>query len=197
MEKVGEWTRQLRDSGLITRASMETYHPETARFGGPAAMDAAEDYFAADTAAALAQLALQAKKSTPDARAITAASMVDIATGLLGSDVEAMHWLIEHTRTDPTAPPRAVYRQAVDLVNASSSSLDARIAAAWSARRVALAVYRSALEDTGACPEVLLPDLLHLHHVRMWGPGIPQERTHLHLARAAALSWTARTRRTP
>ncbi|MEU5107388.1 lantibiotic dehydratase [Streptomyces sp. NPDC021354] len=198
IEQIGEWARRLRHSGLITRASVETYHPETARFGGTTAMDAVEEYFAADTTAALAQLAVPAGKQTPDLHAMTAASMVDIATCLLGDDAEAMHWLIEHTRTGATAPPRAVYRQAVDLVNTDPPGLDMNVTAAWSARRTALAAYRRALEDAGTLhPQDVLPDLLHLHHVRMRGPRLSEERAHLHLARAAALSWTARARRTP
>ncbi|MEU7183250.1 MULTISPECIES: lantibiotic dehydratase [Streptomyces] len=197
IEQIGKWTQQLRHNGLITHASVETYHPETARFGGPTAMGAAEEYFAADTTATLAQLAVQSGMNAPDVRALTAASMVDIVTGLLGNHAEAMRWLIEHTHTDTSAPPRAVYRQAVDLVNADPSGLDAHVTAAWSARRVALAAYRSALEDAETQPQDLIADLLHLHHVRMCGPGLPQERAHLHLARAAALSWTARARRTP
>ncbi|NGO46222.1 lantibiotic dehydratase [Streptomyces ureilyticus] len=197
IERIGEWTRQLRHSGLITHAGVETYHPETARFGGPTAIDAAEHYFAADSAAALAQLAAQAGKNAPDARAVTAASMVDIVTGLLGDTAAAMHWLIEHTRTDRAAPPRDVYRQAVDLVNADPSGLDERVTTAWTTRRAALAAYRHTLTDAALDPHDVLPDLLHLHHVRMRGPGLPEERTHLHLARAAALSWTARARRTP
>ncbi|MGW4982620.1 lantibiotic dehydratase [Streptomyces mirabilis] len=196
IERIGEWTQQLRHSGLITHAGVETYHPETARFGGPAAIDAAEQYFAADSAAALAQLATQAGKNAPDGRAMTAASLVDIAIGLLSDDAAAMHWLIKHTRTEQAAPPRAVYREAVDLVNTDPSCLDERVTAAWSARRLALAAYRRALEGTVTHPHDVLPDLLHLHHVRMRGPGLPEERTHLHLARAAALSWTARARRT-
>ena len=196
-EHIGEWTRRLRRHGLITHASVNTYHPETERFGGPTAIDAAERYFAADSAAALAQLAAQAETGALDARATTAASMVDIATGLLGDTAAAMDWLIEHTRTTPTSPPRAVYRQAVDLVNAHSAGLGERVATAWSARHEALAAYRRALTDTDTRPHDLLPDLLHLHHVRMHGPDLSEERTHLHLARAAALSWTARARRTP
>ncbi|MET9812328.1 lantibiotic dehydratase [Streptomyces sp. NPDC006355] len=195
LESIAEWTQQLRRSGLITHAAVETYHPETARFGGPAAIDAAEQYFAADSAAALAQLTTQDGKSAPDPRAMTAASMVDIVSGLLGDDAAAMHWLINRTRTDPAAPPRAVYQQAVDLVNADPAGLDERITTAWSARRVALAAYRRALEGTATHPHDVLPDLLHLHHVRMCGPGLPEERTHLHLTRAAALSWTARAGR--
>ncbi|WP_182884452.1 hypothetical protein [Microbispora sp. H10885] len=42
---------------------------------------------------------------------------------------------------------------------------------------------------------VLLPELLHLHHVRMAGTSLENERVCLHLTRAAALSWTARARR--
>lgn len=194
VETVGEWTRQLRHRGLISHASVETYHPETGRFGGPAAMGAAEEYFSADSAAALAQLAAQ---DGPDAGAVTAASMVDIAAGLLGDRAEAMRWLIAHTRTDPAAPPRAVYRQAVDLVNSDAPGLGPQVVASWAARRAALAAYRHALQATETHPRDVLPDLLHLHHVRMCGPGLPQERAHLHLARAAALSWTARARRTP
>lgn len=196
IERIGEWTRQLRHSGLITHAGVETYHPETARFGGPSAIDAAEQYFAADSAAALAQLAAQAGRDAPDVRAVTAASMVDIAIGLLGDDAAAMQWLIDHTLTDRAAPPHAVYRQAVDLMNSDPPGLDERVTAAWSARREALAAYARTLTATATHPHEVLPDLLHLHHVRMSGPGLPEERTHLHLARAAALSWTARARRT-
>ncbi|WP_181801457.1 lantibiotic dehydratase [Streptomyces shenzhenensis] len=196
IERIGEWSQRLRDSGLIRHTSLETYHPETARFGGPAALDAAEEYFAADSAAALAQLVAQVRNGAPDARALTAASMVDIVTSLLGDDVTAMRWLIQHTRTDLAAPPRTVYRQAVDLVSTGPLGLDKQLLMAWSSRRKALAAYAHALTDAAVNPQDLLPDLLHLHHVRMRGPGLPEERTHLHLARAAALSWTARARRT-
>lgn len=196
-EHIGAWTEQLRRHDLITRTSVETYHPETARFGGPAALDAAEAYFVADSTAVLAQLRTEGTKGALDTRAMTAASMVDIATGLLGDQATAMHWLIEHTRTAPDPPPRVVYRQAVDLVHTHPAGLDEQTAVAWSARRRALAGYADTLADSNEEPGDLLPDLLHLHHVRMCGPGLPEEITHLHLARAAALSWTARVRRTP
>ncbi|MFH8737608.1 lantibiotic dehydratase [Streptomyces sp. NPDC017964] len=204
LEKVSAWTRQLRHHRLISHASVATDYPEigrySGRFGGRTAMDAAEAYFAADSAAVLAQLAVQDDKDAPDARAVTAASMVDIAAGLLRSDTSAMHWLIEHTRTTATAPPRDVYRQAVDLVNANAPVLDVRVTSAWTARRTALDAYRRALLSAGTPrpQDDVLPSLLHLHHVRLHGPDRSEEREHLHLARAAALSWTARARkRTP
>ncbi|MER7930072.1 lantibiotic dehydratase [Streptomyces sp. NPDC096057] len=199
--QVGEWARRLRHAGLITHVSLETYHPQTARHGGPAATEAAEAYFAADSVAVLAQLTAQAGQGAPDARAVTAASMVDIAVGMLGEEAKAMRWLIGHTRTDRNAPSRAVYDEIIALTTASLTSRalgtpvrDVRVAASWTARRAALAAYRAALDGTETpLPEDLLSDLLHLHHVRMSGPGLPEERVHLHLARAAALSWTART----
>ncbi|MDX3452542.1 lantibiotic dehydratase [Streptomyces sp. ME02-8801-2C] len=201
--QLGEWTRRLRHAGLITHASLDTYYPQTTRFGGPAALEAAEEYFAADAAAVLAQLTAQAGRDAPDVRAVIAASMVDIAVGLLGDDAKAMRWLVGHAHTDRSAPPRAVYDQTIALTTAfpqapGTPALDARVTASWSARRAALTAYRSTLEGAGTMPvQDLLPDLLHLHHVRMRGPGLPEERAHLHLARAAALSWRARARRTP
>jgi thiopeptide-type bacteriocin biosynthesis protein len=195
-ERVGEWTGRLRHHGLITHASVDTYYPETARFGGSAAIGAAERYFAADSVAAVSQLDDPGVGEVLDARATTAASMVAISTGLVGDPAAAMRWLSEHTRTTSTAPPRAVYRQAVDLVNTHSEWLGERTTAAWSTRHEALTAYRQTLAEADVDARDLLPDLLHLHHVRMHGPDLAGERTHLHLARAAALSWTTRARRT-
>ncbi|MER7828017.1 lantibiotic dehydratase [Streptomyces sp. NPDC096097] len=192
VETAGGWARKLQHRGLITHLTVATHLPETARFGGPDALKAAEAYFAADSSAAVAQLAA----AGPDPRALTAASMVDIASGLLGH-TEAMYWLIESTRTHPAAPPRAVYRQAVDLASSDHGALNLHVTTAWAQRRTALADYRRALKDSPLRPEEVLADLLHLHHVRMRGPGLDEERQHLHLARAAALSWTARSRRNP
>jgi thiopeptide-type bacteriocin biosynthesis protein len=192
-EEAGTWTSELRDAGLITRVSWETYYPEAARFGGAAVMGAAEAFFAADSAAAVAQLAASAGKGGPDSRALTAASMADIAAAATGDDAEAMRWLTGHARPDSSPPPRAIYDQAVALVCESRPGAMADVSQAWLARWTALARYRSALEQAGTITlNDLLPDLLHLHHARIAGPAIDAERACLHLARAAALSWLAR-----
>uniref|UniRef100_UPI002AD4C755 lantibiotic dehydratase n=1 Tax=Frankia sp. Cr1 TaxID=3073931 RepID=UPI002AD4C755 len=200
-DRVGAWTQRLRRAGLISRAQWDTYFPETSRFGGTAAMDAAEAYFAADSAAALAQLAASGEKDGPDRRALTAASMLDIVISLIADTAEATSWLIGHTRTEPSAPARALYKQTLALANpADQRALAAQpggehVVSCWEHRREALAAYRRVLQETRAeAPTVLLPDLLHLHHVRMAGVSLAGERACLHLARAAALSWTARTR---
>ncbi len=194
--QVGDWTGELRDHGLVTRVSWDTYYPEISRFGGAAAIEAAEAFFTADSAAATAQITAAARRSGPDARALTAASMTDIIRSTTETDAEAMRWLAKHARTSPVSPPRPVYDQAVALVCAPHSATAAMagdIQRAWTARHFALTAYRDALERGGNVSlSELLPDLLHLHHARVAGPDLDGERVCLHLARAAAQSWLAR-----
>ncbi|MFF2025226.1 lantibiotic dehydratase [Streptomyces sp. NPDC058171] len=198
---IGGWTWALSRAGLISRVRWDTDFPETARFGGPVAIDAAEAFFAADSEAAAAQLAATTANGGPDARAVTAASMIDLTTGLIGNPADAMAWLIDHARTTSAAPARALYEQAVALGDPYGHDVLARqlggerIAAAWARRRKTLADYRAVLDTAGTTDvNVLLPELLHLHHTRVAGIDLDAEAQCLHLARAAALSWTARGR---
>ncbi|MFI1191623.1 lantibiotic dehydratase [Streptomyces californicus] len=196
---IGAWTRRLRQAGLLARVQWDTDFPETARFGGPQAWEAAEAYFEADSRAAVAQLASCAAKDGPDRRALTAASMLDLAIGLIGTPGEAMRWLIDCAQTTGTAPDRGLYDQAITLANPHDRTALARqpggeeVIARWTRRRDALAAYRSALKAAGGVTAtVVLPELLHLHHTRMAALDMEAERRCVHLARAAALSWTAR-----
>ena len=195
-EQASAWTSELRDAGLITHVSWETYYPEAARFGGTATMDAAEAFFAADSAAAVAQLTASARRGGPDARALTAASMTNIAAAAATPNAEAMRWIAGHARPDTVPPPRGVRDQAVALTcqpRTGAAGAMAGVTQAWLARHTALTTYRGALEQTGTKSLTdLLPDLLHLHHARVAGPDPAGERACLHLARAAALSWLAR-----
>ncbi|WP_275581093.1 lantibiotic dehydratase [Natronosporangium hydrolyticum] len=197
---VGAWAQRLRRAGLASRVVFDTDYPETARFGGTDALAAAEEVFAADSAAAIAQLTAADNRQGPDAAALTAASLLDLIIAFIGDGTEAMRWAIDHTRAHRPAPPRAVYDQAVLLANPHNQAElagfpgGARVLASWQQRRRALTAYRDRLRTCGAFPpEVLLPDLLHLHHTRMAGPDLEAERRCLHLVRAAALSWTIRS----
>ncbi|WP_433498548.1 lantibiotic dehydratase [Sphaerimonospora sp. CA-214678] len=200
---IGAWSQRLRQAGLVAHVQWDTYFPETARFGGSAAMATAEAYFAADSATALAQLTTGSQANGPDLRALTAASMLDITLALITDAAEAMNWLVKHARTDASPPARALYDQAVTLANPNdhrdlaAQPAGEHIVSCWARRRTALAAYRRALEKNGTPPSVLLPELLHLHHVRIAGTSQSGERACLHLARAAALSWVARTTRRP
>lgn len=200
--RVGTWAAGLQRRGLIGQVQLDTYYPETGRFGSGTAMAAAESVFAADSAAAIAQLTYTGRSGAPHQHAIIAASLVDLATSFTGDIGDGMRWLIDHVSKTPIqAPARDVHDQAIRLANPHDRWAALRaipggehIATAWTRRRATLAAYRGTLTASGEiAPNSLLPDLLHLHHVRMAGISPDTERLCGRLARAAALSWTTRT----
>lgn len=200
IEAITAWTRRLVDADLTRRVQWDTDYPEPGRFGSPAAYTATTGVFTADCAAVLAQLAVTHHRQGPDWRALVAASMVDLTAAVLGDRHEAMRWLITHTRGHHPAPERAVYDQAIELANPHDHSALSTLPAGddlldrWEQRRRVLAEWSAALPGLGgATPMELLPDLLHLHHVRCAGADLTSERSCLHLARSAALSWTSRS----
>ncbi|MEV5695550.1 lantibiotic dehydratase [Micromonospora globbae] len=200
IDAITGWTRELTDADLTRRVQWDTDFGEPGRFGSPAAYQATTGVFAADSAAALAQLAVTARRSALGWQALTAASMVDLVTAVIGDPHDALRWLITRTRTHRPAPPRAVYDQAIALVNPYDSTAVVSLPGGenlmdrWAQRRRTVAAWRDSLPTVSGIPPVeLLPDLLHLHHVRVAGADLDSERACLHLARAAALSWTTRS----
>jgi thiopeptide-type bacteriocin biosynthesis protein len=201
-EAITGWTRELAAADLTRRVQWDTDFGEPGRFGGPQAYRATTAVFTADSAAALAQLAVTRRQREPSWQALTAASMVDLVTAVIGDPHDALRWLIARTRTHRPAPPRDLYDKAVRLANPHDRSAVAALPGGdallerWAGRGKALAAWRTALPAIGRVPPVeLLPDLLHLHHVRIAGLDLDSERVCLHLARAAALSWTTRSSR--
>ncbi|MET7394259.1 lantibiotic dehydratase [Dactylosporangium sp. NPDC005572] len=202
--RVGAWAGDLHRQRRISDLSLTTYRPETGRYGHGPAMTAAEAFFAADSAAAVAQLNTGAGLDPPQRQALTAASLVDLTAAVLGDRHNGLRWLIEHPELANTAraQDRVALRHTRHLTDpdAGDSAIaalpgGAAILAAWSARRAAAAAYAACLDDTThLAPASVLTALLHLHHVRVHGlaPG-PEAHTH-RLARAAALGITARTR---
>jgi thiopeptide-type bacteriocin biosynthesis protein len=194
--RVGGWADHLRQVGLAGDLRFATYRPETGRYGHSAALTAAEAVFAADSAAALAQLRLPDRSDDP---AVTAASMLDLVTAFTGRD-RGLHWLLDHApRTASTSPARDIRARVLALTAPTGRAALAGVpggdlaVAAWARRSAALAGYRAALGASGVPdPNLVLPDLLHLHHARVAGPGLDAERASLHLARAAALSHLTR-----
>ncbi|MFD6694966.1 lantibiotic dehydratase [Micromonospora aurantiaca (nom. illeg.)] len=203
--QVGRWVAELRRDGLISHLTFDSYQPETGRYGTGPAMAAAETVFAADSAAAVAQL-VGGRTATVAPEAITAASMTAIATGLTGSVTAGMRWLVDNVPAhSPTPLPRDAQRDAVRLADpaddwAALLRVDGgrEIRQAWSQRRTTLLAYRQQLaQATETDPHTVLASLLHLHHIRMAGINHDAEQTVHRLARAAALAWTVRTGRTP
>ncbi|MEV7394072.1 lantibiotic dehydratase [Streptomyces sp. NPDC091215] len=83
VQRTAAWAAELRSEGLIQRVQWDTDIPETGRYGTGIVLEAAERYFAADSAAAMAQLVMPVSDSHK--AAVTSASLVDIATAFLGS----------------------------------------------------------------------------------------------------------------
>ncbi|MEV6033543.1 lantibiotic dehydratase [Nonomuraea sp. NPDC052116] len=176
---LGQWAHTVARAGLLRDFCLDTYRPETGRFGTGPALAAAEDVFAADSAVAVAQL-----RTTANAQAATAAGLVGLATDFLGSG--GLPWLVEHlARGGPKALDRAVVEQARNAANLPPELVERR--------RTSLATYRALLEADDV--DAVLGDLLHLHHVRMIGIDAESERTCLRLARALAQSLIARRER--
>ncbi|MET9994266.1 lantibiotic dehydratase [Streptomyces mutabilis] len=203
---VSEWADELRGAGLLADLRYPTSYRETGRWGSGDAWDAAEDVFRADSRAVLAQLS---QRRLPHQRPLVAAHTVSVASAFLGGTEAGMRWLIDHI--PPTAPgpvPRPQFADAVRLADPGGNWAALRatpggaaVVAAWTDRDAALAAYRRHLpgpHTRGIALDDVLTSLLHVHFVRHVAVNFPEEEVCLHLARAAALAWTARTTgRTP
>jgi thiopeptide-type bacteriocin biosynthesis protein len=184
---VGRWAARLRAEGLLDRIQLDTYQPETGRYGAGAAMAAAEQVFAADSHVAVVQRQAAIQTTVP-ADALAAAGLVDLAASFLDDQATAMRWLITHLPHEPIPGGRGMRTAALRL--ADPTSAEAAVQTAWEQRREALASYRAevaAQQD----PTLVLPSLLHLHHVRMFGVDPDRERLGRHLTRAVAMHWSA------
>ncbi|WP_328869107.1 lantibiotic dehydratase [Streptomyces sp. NBC_00287] len=198
-QRVAAWASELRAEGLLQRVQWDTDEPETGRYGTGTVLEAAERFFAADSAAALAQMALPISDHLRPA--VTAASFVDIADACLGSRADSRAWLTTNIpKNDGDPAPRDVLTTAIRLItpdhdHACLRSLPdgAYVATTWARRRGALTAYHQALTANSADPAAVLPSLLHMHYNRTAGIDPDGEATCRRLARAAALSWIART----
>ncbi|WP_435178727.1 lantibiotic dehydratase [Actinacidiphila sp. bgisy145] len=196
---VGAWAAQLRRLGLIGDLTFSTYHPEVARYGPGAAMQAAHAVFAADSHAVLTQLAALTGARDVQPSALTAASLVDLTHAMTGGTPSGMRWLIDHPEIadGAAALDREARRQTLLLANAWTLLTlpgGPEIAAAWRARSEAAARYASCLtpEITRVTPASALTSLLHMHHNRARGIDPAGEAASGKLARAAALARAAR-----
>jgi thiopeptide-type bacteriocin biosynthesis protein len=126
---------------------------------------------------------------------------VAITTAFTGSTEAGMKWLITYAKTEtPRALDRPLLAEAVRLPipQAIGRRCGQRPAARRSPKHVeprhrALSDYRARLQQAeGIDPDAVLDSLLHAHHIRSVGIDRDHERTCIRLARAAALTWTAR-----
>lgn len=204
---LGAWAAELRRRGLAGDLTLDTYHPETPRYGSGAALTAAEALFAADSAAARAQISTQTAASQVHRRALTAASMVDYAAAMAGGQSAGMRWLMDRR---PNGGGRRLAREEVDQAARLADPADDHaalralasgdtLAQAWQARHRAAAAYVSCLvrDPAAPSPEAMTESLLHLHHNRALGIDPDGEQLTDRMPRAVALAWSARREKGP
>ncbi|WP_434453180.1 thiopeptide-type bacteriocin biosynthesis protein [Lentzea sp. E54] len=191
---LGDWGQQLRADGVAGRLAVDTYLPEIGRYGCGVSMTAAENVFAADSAAVAAQLRHDSILGN-DAAVGLVLGLVDIVAGFLGGQTAAMTWL----RTRPVLPgtataDRAVLSEAIRLVQSDVGDRPGwtgQVAKTWTRRAAALAAYRTQLSaDTDS--DAVLESLLHMHHNRAAGVDRDAERATRRMARHLALAVHAR-----
>ncbi|MGH3623816.1 MAG: lantibiotic dehydratase [Sciscionella sp.] len=188
----GAWSAELTNKGVAGRAGLDTYYPEIGRYGGGAAMDAAEAVFCTDTRAAIITLRRLPNGMHPDT--LTALSMLDIAEAFCGGMHAAVDYLALRSFRNPQTIDRAAVAVATRLarhgVPRRLLQLPDDLAAAWSQRADALATYRATL-PTSYDPATVLNSLLHLHFNRHRGIDRDHEGACTRLVRSAAFAWRA------
>ncbi|MEV0446234.1 thiopeptide-type bacteriocin biosynthesis protein [Streptomyces spectabilis] len=194
------WAKRLRRRGLSGEIAFDSYLPETGRFGTGAAMAVAEELFAADSAAALAQLAFLTANPDVHPQALTAVSMAELAGAVTGSRAAGMSWLLDHPEYAAAtgAQDRDVRRQTLRLAEDGTLAMQpggAGLTVAWTARAAVASRYASSLHftDQRLTPGTVLGSLLHLHHNRAVGINSAAESATYKLARSLALSHTHRS----
>jgi thiopeptide-type bacteriocin biosynthesis protein len=200
-QTISTWAGELRAIGLLREVTYPTSYPETGRWGSGATWSAAQQVFSADSRALLTQLSLPEK---PSRLALAAAHATAIATAFTGSITTGMRWLIGHVPARAPRPvPRAMFEEARRIAcprdnwaALRAAPGGAAIADAWAPRDQALATYRAYFPGPGThgiAVDDVLGSLIHVSFVRACGIDFDDEAVSMHLARAAALTWAART----
>ncbi|MDF6020912.1 lantibiotic dehydratase [Streptomyces sp. JH34] len=191
-QHVRTWADRLHGIGLAAGLVLATYQPQTGRFGGEAAMDAAHQVFAADSAVALAQIQLIEHTDALAPQALAAASALHLVTPLAPNTAAAEEWLVRNLPQGTGPLNRSLRTQVLELAAPNdTSALTAlpcgpAVAEAWRARAAAVDAYRNALTGQRD-PLDVARSLLHQHHVRALGVDPRAEETTIRLVRTAAL----------
>lgn len=187
---VAAWADRLRRKRLASHLSLASYQAPCGRYGSGDAELAARQVFAADSAAALAQIALAARSET-SAQALTVAGSVDLAVAFAGPG--AMDWLVHSIAQDHGPLDANIREESLRLADPGQQWTALRqlagaeqITAAWQARATTLTEYIGSLKTQRDPMTVLLP-LLRGHHNRTMGVDPEAERLTLRLSRACAL----------
>ncbi|AYG78176.1 Nisin biosynthesis protein NisB [Streptomyces hundungensis] len=187
------WAARLRAAGLLRRMVVDEYRPETARYGGPQALELAERVFQADSELVSAQLsALRDGSLHGDPVVLGAVNQLDALRAMAGPEPWAPWLLARYPRVPHTASSRKRQRILDQLLDETTDLLapgapgpapapaptlvrlvgPGRLAAASTVRAEVLVEYGRVLRGLGrglsaeegrATP---LPSVLHLHYNR-------------------------------
>jgi thiopeptide-type bacteriocin biosynthesis protein len=191
--RLAAFAADLDSRGLPGQLTLAPAPQHPARYGDGPALTAAEQVFATDTTAAIAQLAAAQTSGIPT-QALAAASMAHLAASFAPDPHTGYRALLgclpqEHgplnrelrDRALAVADPADQYRAVRALPGGDA------VAAAWRARDTALHAYHDALAQQGREPGGVLRTLLHEHHIRAVGVDPTFEKETGRLARAVAL----------
>ncbi|GLZ30903.1 hypothetical protein Lesp02_30920 [Lentzea sp. NBRC 105346] len=198
-ERLAEWASMLRGERLLSHFALTTYEPQTGRYGHGVALERVYDVFAADSAAALAQITLAFRSGIP-LQAVAAASFVDLVVSFTGSLTAGVDWLLRELRQERGHLEPALRDRALELADPEGTWMTLRslpygedVVHTWRQRAIALIAYREALVEQRD-PLTVLPSLVHLHHIRAVGVDPALERLTGRLARTSVLRAAARRR---
>ena len=117
VDRVTDWVLQMRGRNLAGHMTIDTYVPEVGRYGADECLDAAHEVFAADSAAALAEIRHGQTSTVPDRQVLVAASLIDMACAFTRDVDEGTRWLIDHFPHKGTPVDRDLYRTATRLID--------------------------------------------------------------------------------
>ncbi|QSB17498.1 lantibiotic dehydratase [Natronosporangium hydrolyticum] len=190
--KVATFAAGLHQRGLPADIALVPYAQQPGRYGEGPALAAAELVFAADTQAAIAQIATARACGVP-AQALAAASMAQLAAAFAPDPATGYRALLAclPQQTGPLDRSTAALARHLSDPAGGFSRLRGlpggqRIVEAWHERDAALAAYHHNLTGQRD-PSTVLRSLLHGHHRRALDLAPETEKTTGRLARAAAL----------
>ncbi|MBV9026713.1 MAG: lantibiotic dehydratase [Streptomycetaceae bacterium] len=178
------WADGLRRARLAGTLVLDTYHPELERYGGPAAITAAEEVFHADSMAVLAQLATTGDDPRVPPELVAAVNFAGIVRAFHPAHGAAADWLLAQYPKDEKHHRmfRTHRSECLRLIGPGTAAgpppgldLSADAAASWRARSVAVARYRQVLRElehgdkAWGTPTHALASVLHMHHNRLIG----------------------------
>lgn len=187
---------------MLSTVRWDTDYPYASRTGPEEVVAGAEHVFAADSQAALAELAWASARG-PGEQVLTVASICDLAVSFTGTTDAGTRW-ITASLTSPGSGPRPARMLRDDVVRLACPSAgfaalasmpgSEPVTAAWTARRASVTRYAAQIRSHQHNADTALLTLVRGHHERMTGPDHDSEQITMRLARSAALGALAQAR---